>query len=683
MLYPSIPGDKNFEAMIYDQIVQDSASGANRANERDPKPADRSVALIFEKFLAAFTDALDWIGTKIRFSANLKEPEGAHLQEKQKTADLFRQMNELRNASKFLGQSSHLINQESFRVRAQITMSQDLGDSQAKSSGRKLYSQRQIEGLQTDGQLPADFNEKQQMLKTLRTVADVTLQTKEETDQKIRSIQNSLSSQKALYHVEERGGLNLYETPEGNYRRIPKDDRGLMQILKRAVERLSPFKREVEAVVTIKEGLKELGIYGHGHLTLPNNVTRSRQDVDFLEYGGHDIGNIAKNASSIGFANKLDIADQIMEGIEYLHAINHVHGDLSPENILIYETSTEGQLEAKIAHFNQMQKMGPDQRKVSSGNEAFAPPERGLSQKGEVFSAALSLMVLFQGEVESLSEGDAIAAYVAQLKTDPSAAVNTLIYNLKSKASPALTEKIEAFGALLKEMTDSDPLKRPAMKEALQKYREIFPSNIRTVQSLIKDKTTKYYGENSRVFVKEQDKQSLFISPFQMTRDASGVRVTLDGKAQNFSSETGGSATEFDFIQALHERYGQSAFLNLSSLLQQSAATDYQQRFSEELGRQLHRNIQLGSVPGKAWEAKIDNFQENGEKMVKLALSFELETKMTPDDDIDDMPERLAFICTREIVLSEDDLNKDWMQIETLFVAPSLRVKDSMVELKN
>ncbi|WP_157236932.1 protein kinase domain-containing protein [Endozoicomonas elysicola] len=87
------------------------------------------------------------------------------------------------------------------------------------------------------------------------------------------------------------------------------------------------------------------------------------------------------------FGQRLDYCVQYLDGLMNLHGADMAHGDLKPENCLIYD---DGSL--KIADFGKTEKLPNNKTKMYKGNLRFCPPEGVLSIKSDVYGSALLII---------------------------------------------------------------------------------------------------------------------------------------------------------------------------------------------------------------------------------------------------------------------------------------------------
>jgi len=108
---------------------------------------------------------------------------------------------------------------------------------------------------------------------------------------------------------------------------------------------------------------------------------------------------------SIDMKQRFSYAKDFVNGLNDLHKVGYAYGDMKPENCLIYENEQTKEKTLKISDFGKTQDMSKyeDGTCMYKGNLRFAPPEGKMSQKGDVYSAGLVLIRLF--EEQYLADG--------------------------------------------------------------------------------------------------------------------------------------------------------------------------------------------------------------------------------------------------------------------------------------
>jgi len=221
------------------------------------------------------------------------------------------------------------------------------------------------------------------------------------------------------------------------------------------------------------------------------------------------------------FEERMGYLSDCWLGMEELHRSGYVHGDLKPENLLVYETREHPikiTKHVKLADFGKTRPLLAEEQVFYTGNPRFSPPEKKLSQKGEVYGAAMIAIRILEEEYLSGDKKMLLEPVVKDIimptesrqgierfavlnkkmpQTESSLAGKVRAYgpsffapsiNLKEAEGEmhayinALTDKLEnhmrpeqraKLNSLLKEMTRSDPSKRPFMVEVNKRYQEI------------------------------------------------------------------------------------------------------------------------------------------------------------------------------------------------------------------
>lgn len=78
-----------------------------------------------------------------------------------------------------------------------------------------------------------------------------------------------------------------------------------------------------------------------------------------------------KRHSSLPFNTKIDLSLDIASGLDFVHSLGVVHGDIKPQNILVFA----GPFRAKIADFGHSMFETPGSRKLIGGTQLYAAPE--------------------------------------------------------------------------------------------------------------------------------------------------------------------------------------------------------------------------------------------------------------------------------------------------------------------
>jgi|GEM_PF-5075307 len=87
------------------------------------------------------------------------------------------------------------------------------------------------------------------------------------------------------------------------------------------------------------------------------------------------------------FATRLGYCRQYLDGLMNLHRLGMAHGDIKPENCLVYDNGL-----LKIADFGKTDTASGSVGKMYKGNLRFCPPEGVLSIKGDIYGSALLII---------------------------------------------------------------------------------------------------------------------------------------------------------------------------------------------------------------------------------------------------------------------------------------------------
>lgn len=225
---------------------------------------------------------------------------------------------------------------------------------------------------------------------------------------------------------------------------------------------------------------------------------------------------------NLDLSARFKMGEDVLTGLSLMQESGHVHGDLKPENVLVYKND-----QLKIADYGKTKAVNQSQETRYNGNNYFAPPEWKLSQKGEVFSAgAVIIRILeeavmdggqpllipknkgkephekYRGFSRFLIMGNqtshldtsnlkgkitAVALSLGliqpkktDLESEVAGYVGELIKKLIEK-SPENEQKLIALKPLLLQMMEYDPNKRPSMTDSSKRYKEIFNPQIGVV----------------------------------------------------------------------------------------------------------------------------------------------------------------------------------------------------------
>lgn len=297
---------------------------------------------------------------------------------------------------------------------------------------------------------------------------------------------------------------------------------------------MSSFPEDLKEFV--RNNLEQLALIG-GHLALDykgieNNKIDDQYTVRTLKAEGRSLEKYIlrkvedKKAS---FQETARFGQEFLSGMVEMHAAGYVHGDMKLDNILVYENKNDSgvvERHVKISDFGKTRPIEEDESQIHTGNNRYSAVEGRLSKKGEVYSSGLVLIrlleqkVLGEGEdmlvqpsanhldvVQPKANRSGIEKFVTSHKAFPHTestfagkirialrALFTPVGKKHKRAEKEIQKYIDVLvsrlGAdpdyqmstqkqadlkkLLKEMTLSNPNKRPTLEQALKQYETIF-----------------------------------------------------------------------------------------------------------------------------------------------------------------------------------------------------------------
>ena len=221
---------------------------------------------------------------------------------------------------------------------------------------------------------------------------------------------------------------------------------------------LDRFQREAKAVARLQHRnvvtIHELG------------------DVDSTPYivmellGGGDLDAILRRPKAMPLSEKLDVAIQLCEGLNYAHGQGIVHRDIKPSNIRVLEDGSVKILDFGIARFvnNTLTQSG-----TIMGTPSYMAPEQILGQpldgRADLFSVGVLLYELLAGKKPFHGESPTAVAYqIVNVEPPPLRA-----------AAPALPEAL------------SDVVKHALCKRAEDRYQRAseLASDLRMIRTAL------------------------------------------------------------------------------------------------------------------------------------------------------------------------------------------------------
>ena len=225
-----------------------------------------------------------------------------------------------------------------------------------------------------------------------------------------------------------------------------------------------------------------------------------------------DLDEFIKRPLSID--TRLDLGFQVVKGMHNMQKAGFVTGDAKLENILVFEIEP-GKFVVRISDFGKARTLAEESISFVDGNPRFTSPEGVLTRKGEVFSTGLMLLrILEEGIDPKLCEkyqlgkrrgieglllkkgrknkkgvtgqlaflGKYLIAktsghlFLGQAKNEETIihdhidALSSKFFLTPNLDNPKDRALLNIF-ALIKDMTQADPSKRPTMEEVENRYR--------------------------------------------------------------------------------------------------------------------------------------------------------------------------------------------------------------------
>lgn len=230
----------------------------------------------------------------------------------------------------------------------------------------------------------------------------------------------------------------------------------------------SNFVREAQTL----SGLKHphiLDIVGFGVL----DQQRQFMVTEFLD--GHTLEKELAAHGALPVPRALDLAEQILDGLEAAHSIDVIHRDLKPSNVFLARQSG-GREVVKLLDFGlakrQPQALNADEatsavRSVIAGTPAYIAPEQalgqGVSKLSDLYSFGVMLFELLKGRPPFAAGPDA---------SDP---VRALLQLQLFQKAPNLGDTFpEALEQLVAELLEKDSAARPqSVKQVRQRLRRV------------------------------------------------------------------------------------------------------------------------------------------------------------------------------------------------------------------
>lgn len=186
---------------------------------------------------------------------------------------------------------------------------------------------------------------------------------------------------------------------------------------------VSRFLREVAFAARV-EHPNVAPVLGHGRLL------DGRPFVLMELYQGKTLGSIVRQDGPLPVGRAVDIVDQVLAGLDAIHAAGIVHRDLTPENVFV-EATSDGKDRVILLDFGFAHEPGVDtgdgvtvdSRGALVGTMGFMAPEqmmrgRAITTRSDLFVAAVLLYFTISAKLPFRGEADMDVA-VAFLRRSP------------------------------------------------------------------------------------------------------------------------------------------------------------------------------------------------------------------------------------------------------------------------
>lgn len=224
------------------------------------------------------------------------------------------------------------------------------------------------------------------------------------------------------------------------------------------------FRSSASAEKSFKQQEDEVNVLAS--LSHPGLVTLLDAAIDKSDPDKHRIYYVMELVEGVDLRRRLkagtlpprqvaQIAHDLADGLEYVHARGIVHRDIKPANVLLSDFSvTGGRIHAKLSDFGialRGESGELEEDGTVTGTVAYLSPEQArgdaITTASDVYSLGLVLLQCFTGRLAF--EGTPLESSAARLARDPEIPADV----------PAI------WRDLIRAMTERDPLDRPAIHD--------------------------------------------------------------------------------------------------------------------------------------------------------------------------------------------------------------------------
>jgi serine/threonine protein kinase len=257
----------------------------------------------------------------------------------------------------------------------------------------------------------------------------------ESTCHELTSSGNTVTADRLLDHLLERGRLTAYQRQRvgegrgaelvlGSYTLVSGIGVGGMGEVFKAIHRRMKRLVAIKVLTLDKVHNRDrIGLFQHeietmAQLSHPNIVTAYDADECergaylVMEYvGGSDLATLVKNRRLLSLRRAVEYIVQAARGLHYAHSQKVVHGDVKPANMLLSQDGTVKITDLGLARLlnnelpleSETELSGQPNPKLIAGTVSFMPPEQAFRPKAvdlraDIYSLGCSLYFLLTGQ---------------------------------------------------------------------------------------------------------------------------------------------------------------------------------------------------------------------------------------------------------------------------------------------
>ncbi|KAF0400043.1 kinase-like domain-containing protein [Gigaspora margarita] len=238
-------------------------------------------------------------------------------------------------------------------------------------------------------------------------------------------------------------------------------------------------------VITVKEILNEINLYKdfiHDNIIKFYGITKKEGHQYLLVQEYADSGTITtylqNNFYKLNWEHKLNLAQQLINGIKFMHEKEIIHGNLHSNNILVHKDNIKI---TDIGFFGQL----PDVFSLSSNKfpktlryidpQCLQYEEYKVSKKSDIYSLGILLWEISSGypPFETINGTD-----------DPSELMITILYGVREKFIEGTPIP---YAILYNDCWQKDPVRRPNIQETSLSFEQLKTESIHKGNGVIKN----------------------------------------------------------------------------------------------------------------------------------------------------------------------------------------------------